>query len=201
MQHLPSTAASAKAAASPRFEFTKIMLLAIVAACVYGVIHDLITAHLFPPYFWIYHVDPFDHTSTPTYVYALYFGVAATWWVGAGLGILLGMAARAPFAPPLSWRNLVLPVLGVQLATGSVALVEGLRGAAWAADPANAAALTEDANFYGVWWAHNASYSAGAVAGSLLIIGVVVVRLRAKRKGLMAATATLGETASLTKSR
>src|SRR5438552_16041804 len=90
-------------------ESLKIILLCILAAVVFGILHDLVTAHVCVEYFTIGHPPVFD-TDSPTLL-AFGWGVIATWWVGVLLGIPLALAARAGSRPPRSVRSLARPVL------------------------------------------------------------------------------------------
>jgi hypothetical protein len=58
-------------------ESLKIILLCIVAAIVYGILHDQVTARVCVEYFTIGH-PPIFHTDDPTLL-ALGWGVIATW--------------------------------------------------------------------------------------------------------------------------
>jgi len=66
-------------------EMVKIVLLCIVSAVVYGILHDQVTARACVEYFTIGH-PPVFKTDSPTLL-ALGWGVIATWWVGLLLGI------------------------------------------------------------------------------------------------------------------
>lgn len=78
-------------------ESLKIVVLCVLAAAAYGVIHELVTARICIEYFTILHPAIFPTTS-PTLL-ALGWGILATWWVGAILGVLLALAARAGSRP------------------------------------------------------------------------------------------------------
>ena len=65
----------------------------------YGVAHDLVTAHLSVEYFTVAH--PPIGTDDP-FLLALVWGVLATWWVGVLLGVPLAAAARLGRASPPS---------------------------------------------------------------------------------------------------
>src|SRR5438045_1972073 len=90
----------------------KIVGLCVVGAIVYGIMHDMVTAHLCLPYFTVFHPDLF-HTVNP-WLLALGWGVMATWWMGLFFGILVAAAARSGQLPKLGWRSVVKP-LGVVL--------------------------------------------------------------------------------------
>ena len=88
------------------FEFLKILLLCIAAAIVYGIVHDQFTACICLEYFTVFHPQIFP-TQSPTLL-AIGWGILATWWVGAFLGVLLGIAGEVAlelgaFAAELCW--------------------------------------------------------------------------------------------------
>ena len=64
-------------------EWLKIILLCILAAVVYGILHDQVTARVCVEYFTIGH-PPVFYTDDPTLL-AFGWGVIATWWTGADL--------------------------------------------------------------------------------------------------------------------
>jgi hypothetical protein len=73
----------------------KIITLCIVAAALFGVIHDQVNARICVEYFTIGHPDILGNDSTA--VLGLFWGVAATWWVGLLLGIPLAFVSlRGP---------------------------------------------------------------------------------------------------------
>jgi hypothetical protein len=89
-------------------ESLKICFVSICAAILYGVIHDQITARVCLEYFTVFH-PPIFETQSPTLL-ALGWGVIATWWMGAFLGVLLAIAARVGSRPKLSAVNLLKPI-------------------------------------------------------------------------------------------
>ena len=70
--------------------FLRIVLQCVALAIVYGIVHDVVTAHVCVEYFTIGHPTVIGCTSPV--MLALTWGVLATWWVGLGLGLLLGLA-------------------------------------------------------------------------------------------------------------
>src|SRR5437879_11013019 len=108
-------------------QFAMIVLLAVVGAVGYGIIHDQITTRVCLEYFTIGHPPVFGTTS-PTLL-AFGWGVIATWWVGLPLGLALAVAARAGSRPKRSARSLLRP-MGLLLASMAFcALVSGIVGA------------------------------------------------------------------------
>lgn len=72
--------------------FFSVVLLAVLAAVTYGIVHDQVTVRVSLEYFTIGHPPVFD-TDSPTLL-ALGWGVLATWWVGLPLGFLLATASQ-----------------------------------------------------------------------------------------------------------
>ena len=103
-----------------------IVLLCVAAAVVYGVLHNQVTARVCVEYFTIGH-PPLFYTDSPIRL-AIGWGVIATWWVGLILGILLALAARAGYPPPVPVERLVRPVLRLLLVMGTVAILAGTVG-------------------------------------------------------------------------
>jgi hypothetical protein len=154
-----------------------ITLLGLLGAVLYGIVHDQITVRICLEYFTVFH-PPLVATEDPTLL-GLAWGVAATWWVGLPLGLLLAWAARAGGAPKLDARRLVLPVLvllGVMAASAAVAGVVGFllgRSGLVVVAPRLATSIpaAKHAAFLADLWAHNASYGVGAVGGLVLVVG------------------------------
>jgi hypothetical protein len=168
-------------------ESIKIILLCVVSAVVYGILHDQITARVCVEYFTIGH-PPIFHTDSPTLL-GLGWGVIATWWVGLFLGILAAVAARVGRLPKAGVSELIRP-LAVLLATAAVAaLISGLAGffAAkifgvslpdWVVSDVPAAKLNA---FQADLWAHLASYAIGFLGGFAVCIRLLTVRWRRER--------------------
>ena len=104
----------------------KIILLCVVAAIVYGICHDQVTARVCVEYFTVGHKRIFP-TESPTLL-ALGFGIVATWWVGAILGVAAALASRAGSWPKLEVGHLIRPLaclLTVMAVASILALVTG----------------------------------------------------------------------------
>jgi hypothetical protein len=165
-------------------EAARIVLFSVLAAIVYGVVHDLVTAHICVEYFTIAH-PPLFPTRSPILL-ALGWGVVATWWVGLLLGLGLAAAARLGNRTRLNLADLRRPIVQLMLACGAIALGAGLLGAVLA--EAGAVWLTGDLReliprerhsaFLFALWAHSASYLAGALGGFFVIVRTA--RIRAK---------------------
>jgi len=164
---------------SAHMQSFRIVLTCIVAAVSYGILHDQFTAHICVEYFSVFHPHIFP-TESPVLL-ALGWGVIATWWVGAFLGVLLAVAARAGSGRKIDAIELVRPILKLLLTMGFLAAVAGLtgyilgrRGAiappGWVASVLPSA---RHARFMADWWAHNASYLVGFLGGIALCIATI----------------------------
>ena len=89
-------------------ESLKIVLLCILAAILYGILHDQVTARGCVEYFTIGH-PPIFQTDDPTLI-AFGWGVIATWWMGEILSIPAVLAARVGSWPKFSAANLLRPI-------------------------------------------------------------------------------------------
>jgi H+/Cl- antiporter ClcA len=157
-------------------EFVKIVVTSILAAILYGILHDQITARICVEYFTIGH-PPVFHTDSPTLL-GLGWGVIATWWVGFFLGIPLAYASRRGQWPKLTARQLIRPLAKLLIVMALLALIAGCTGCVLtrreiialpdfvveAIPPNHRLAFVAD------WWSHSMSYLAGFVGGVVLII-------------------------------
>jgi hypothetical protein len=147
-------------------ESLKIVVTCIAAAVLYGVIHDQFTARICLEYFTVFH-PPVFATQSPTLL-GLGWGIIATWWVGAILGVLLAVSARAGSRPKLSVGTLAKPIGKLLLVMAGCAFLSGLTGYLWARQQG---AIAPPAAFMADWWAHNASYAVGFFGGIFLCVG------------------------------
>jgi hypothetical protein len=166
-------------------EFAKITLLSLLATIAYGILHDQVTAHLCVEYFTIAH-PPLIPTDSPFWL-AIAWGIAATWWVGLLLGLLLALVARVGSWPKLSVRRIRRPVLILLIGMAVCALLAGIIGAqraqrgsvalaeGWGIPPDKQVAFMADA------WAHLASYGSGILGGLVLAAWAVARRWRLER--------------------
>ena len=155
-----------------------IVLLAVVACIVYGIVHDQITARICVEYFTIGHAIIIP-TEDPT-ILGLLWGVIATWWVGVMLGVPLACVARWGSQPRKTASELVRPMGLLMLVNGIFALCAGTVGYLLARNDwvyltgPIAERVPEDRHvtFLTDLWAHNASYLGGFIGGILLMIWV-----------------------------
>jgi hypothetical protein len=155
-----------------------IVVLSILAAVSYGILHDQITARICIEYFTIAHPQVLAvPTDSPT-VLGFVWGILATWWVGLALGLPLAFAARAGHRPKKSVRDLLGPLITLMAISGTLALVAGVLGYAAASIGwfelrgilANRIPRSQHARFIADLFAHSMSYAAGSIGGIVLII-------------------------------
>lgn len=165
-------------------EFLKIIALTIIAAIVYGVLHDQVTARVCVEYFTVAHPPLFGGLTSPTLL-AFAWGVIATWWAGAYVGVPLAIVSRYGAWPKLSARDLVRPLAVLFLAMAISALTYGVWGWRHAiADAHLRASVGEFVStdrapaFVADWFAHSASYTVGFVGGAALWLCAIVTRWR-----------------------
>jgi hypothetical protein len=147
----------------------KIWGLAIAAAVLYGIAQDQVTARVCVEYFTMGH-PPVFRTTSPTLL-AFGWGIIASWWMGAILGIPLAISAQAGSLPPLSARDLIKPLGILLLIMAFGATVAGVAGFSSAGllkelrvfpirlSPDRYAAFSADA------FAHQAAYTIGFFGG------------------------------------
>ncbi|MFZ1741328.1 MAG: hypothetical protein WAT93_00650 [Pontixanthobacter sp.] len=167
-----------------KFQFVRIVLFAVFAAVIYGILHDLVTAHLSLEYFTIAHPPlPLPQTSLAM---ALAWGVIATWWFGAILGIALGFAAQIGKAPKIDFAELKRPIILLMVASGvcaALAMVIGALlfqlGVIWVGPMLeNAIPSEKHQAFLAAAWAHSASYLIGGIGGLFLVARTALRRYR-----------------------
>jgi hypothetical protein len=158
-------------------ESLKIVLVCVGAAILYGIVHDQFTARICVEYFTVFHPPVFP-TQSPTLL-GVGWGIIATWWVGAILGVLLAVSVRVGSRPKLGVGVLLNPIGKLLVVMAGSAFLFGLTGyllARWAmiAPPAwivASLAPSARARFMADWWAHNTSYAVGLFGGIVLCIG------------------------------
>ncbi|MHB1034354.1 MAG: hypothetical protein ACYC35_04240 [Pirellulales bacterium] len=163
---------------------TKIILLCTVAAVVYGIVHDQITARVCIEYFTIAH-PPLFRTTSPTLL-AVCWGIVATFWVGLLLGVVLvqvSQSAGAPGVPIARIGALVAALLVTMAMAASLAGILGfeLSRRSHIAIPAYLARVILESRhdrFMAVWFAHGASYLVGLAGSALLIFRIWTERGR-----------------------
>ncbi len=160
----------------------KIILLCILAAVTYGILHDQVTARVCVEYFTIGH-PPVFNTDSPTLL-ALGWAIIATWWVGLPLGILAAIACRAGPWPKTDAKVLLRPLCTLTVAMGIISLLAGLAGyhiaeagLVWLLEPLQSRIPEPKRSaFIADLWAHVAGYAGGFLGGVADCIRVLVGR-------------------------
>lgn len=155
-----------------------IVVLSILACITYGIIHDQITARICVEYFTIGHPRIIP-TEDPT-ILGLVWGIVATWWVGAMIGVPLATIARIGSRPKKTAVSLLQPMAILFASSALLAVLAGLTGYVaasmgwvWLIGPiAENVPQEKHVSFLVDLWAHSASYLGGFVGGILLVIWV-----------------------------
>ncbi|HEX8834054.1 MAG TPA: hypothetical protein VF719_07625 [Abditibacteriaceae bacterium] len=163
----------------------KIVALNTLAAIVYGILHDQITARICVEYFTVAHAPLFVTDSVT--LLALFWGVIATWWLGLFSGVLLAIAARVGPLPKLTAMQLVKPIGALMLASATLALCAGVTAYVLATQGGIELSSTwqgvipphKHAAFLADAWAHNTSYLVGSLGSLILIAHTISRRIRA----------------------
>jgi len=164
-------------------EAFKIAVTCVIAAVLYGTIHDQFTARVCIEYFTIFH-PPIFHTQSPPLL-GIGRGFLATWWVGVFFAVPMILAARAGAKPALRASELLRPIASLLAVMAASALLFGVIGYVLARNGVLATDwLTFTASralryrFMADWWAHTASYGTAFVGGVVLCVMTYRRRLR-----------------------
>jgi hypothetical protein len=164
-------------------EALKIAALCIIAAIVYGIVHDQITARICVEYFTIFH-PPVFNTQSPTLL-GIGWGVVATWWVGTFFAVPLIFAARAGKHPPLDASEVLPSIVRLLAAMAAIAALSGITGYVLARQgvlSTNWLSFTDSPakryKFIADLWAHTASYATAFVGGIVVCVMTYRKRLR-----------------------
>ena len=158
---------------------TIIILSEIGFAIVYGILHDLVTAHVCVEYFTEFH--PRILESKSPVVMALLWGLIATWWVGAIGGGLLSLAATLGSWPMLSTKRVLLAVLKSLAFTLSTAMI--VLALTFAFKIYVFPRSGDDPAFFAVLATHTFSYAANFIAIVVLCIRIPWLRARLRVEG------------------
>jgi hypothetical protein len=150
-------------------EYVKIIIVSIFAACVYGIAHDLVTAHICIAYF----LPPTHPVIVPTdspIILALIWGIVATWWVGLFLGVFLAFVCRIGQKPKLTIKNIMLPVFCLLVLLYVISMLLGAIGYVVALGILPLFSMENiHASFIFNLVAHNSAYLLGTIGGVMLM--------------------------------
>jgi len=159
----------------PSMEALKIAVVCVIAAVLYGIVHDQFTARICVEYFTIFH-PPLFHTQSPTLL-GIGWGIVATWWVGAFFAVPIILAARTGRRPPLPASEVLPSIAFLLVFMAGIAALSGITGYVLARNgvldtdwlPFSFSPTTRY-RFMADWSAHTASYAAAFVGGVVLCI-------------------------------
>ena len=167
-------------------EALKIAATCVIAAVLYGIIHDQFTARICIEYFTVFH-PPIFQTQSPTLL-GIGWGFLATWWVGVFFAVPMILAARADSKPALRASELLRPIASLLAVMAAIALLFGMIGYVLARNGVLATDwLTFTASpalryrFMADWCAHTASYGAAFVGGVVLCVMTYRRRFRLRQ--------------------
>jgi hypothetical protein len=163
----------------------KIIISVFCMAISYGIIHDMITAHLCVEYFTIGH--PRIIKSESPILLALTWGFIATWWVALPMGLLIAGFNQFGKKPSLEYAEVLHLILKLILIMFGIALLSGIVG--YVLTELNIIKLiprlaeqmdsTKHSKFLSAGWAHAASYLSGVI-GTMIICRIIFKKRRGK---------------------
>ncbi|MFI5204037.1 MAG: hypothetical protein ACHQF2_06025 [Flavobacteriales bacterium] len=159
----------------------KIIFFSVLMAIMYGILHDMVTAHICVEYFTIGHPKIIESESP--FVLALTWGTIATWWVGLPMGILIALFSRLGKRPKLELAPVMKLVFKLMSVMFVLALLAGIIGFILAENSmihlishlAERMGESVHTNFLAVAWAHMASYISGII-GTFVLCRIIYVR-------------------------
>lgn len=164
-------------------DWLKIVAFSVASAVFYGILHDMVTAHVAVEYFTIAHPPVFP-TTQPFWL-AIGWGIIATWWMGLTLGIILACSAQLGARPKLGLDKLRPRIFALLATMAGSALLAGLLGTSIQALGYNAIGFWSEeispdrqARFAFAIWAHTTSYVVGGLGGLVLCGNVIRERRR-----------------------
>lgn len=166
----------------------KTILLCLFVAIAFGIVHDLVTANICVEYFTIGHPKVIE-SQNPIFL-ALVWGILATWWVGAILGILVLIFNNIGKAPKVSFSIIKRYVIRLLLILPFTSLLAGLIGYILAlsgtihfiGELARDVSIKKQPAFLAVGWAHASSYIVGFIGGIIICMKIWMQRIYPARK-------------------
>ena len=183
--------------------YCAIIILAVVAAAIYGIVHNQISYTVSPEYFTKFKFEQFglENPAVPERIRASMVGFLASWWMGIPIGILVGLAG---FVHPNARRMFQVSLWSIAVVVGFT-LLFGLCGLfyGWLQTASIDRAAYQEwyipdnvinlRRFLCAGYMHNASYLGGVVAILPAWTFHLVVRFRKNRpttKNQLAASPT-----------
>lgn len=163
----------------------KIILSTFLLAISYGIIHDLVTAHLCLEYFTKGHPKLIESESP--ILLACTWGFVATWWLALPMGLLISFFNQFGHYPPLGFTEIFHLLKNLALFMFLFVFLSGILG--FLLSELNVIFLISDlsqqihpskhSKFLAAGFAHGSSYVSGII-GSLVICKLI----SSKRKNL-----------------
>ena len=157
----------------------------MIAAVLFGIVHDQITTRICLEYFTIGHPKVINSES-PTLL-AFTWGVLATWWVGVILGLPLALCSRVGSWPKFTYKDQVRPLIYMLAIMLFCALLVGaiIHLSTHSLPPGNFTEILGPRispevqnSFIVVWAMHLTSYAAGFIGGITLMVRTIIIRKR-----------------------
>lgn len=169
--------------------FLLIVGVAIVIAAIYGVGHDQVTYSISPEYYTKYKFIQFNladsgaaqHMTEPRSAVVI-VGVKACWWMGAIIGVILGLFSLL-FPDTDRMFQYAIQALGIVVLVAILSAVIGyqyghgtlaVRGVSWWIPPN----VADRAAFITAGTIHNASYLGGVIG---LLAGIIFLLIKNAR--------------------
>lgn len=162
----------------------KIIFLCMVAAMLFGIVHNQFSVRISTEYFTIGHRALISSTS-PTLM-GIAWGVHPNWWVGLSMGVLLAIAGRAGKWPKRNARSYVKPFLLLFLISGVASATAGILGYRMAGNGTlglyeplfSAVPAAGHAAYISALWMHTASYTVATMGALIMSLLVFTGRMR-----------------------
>jgi hypothetical protein len=172
-------------------ETLKIIAGSTTAALMYGVVHDQITIRICPEYFTAFHPSIFP-TQSLTLI-GIGWGIIASAPLGAALGILFAVCARAGDHPKLSLSELSSFIYRLLTIMTLSAVTFGTLGYLFGHMPVGESFLARmsplirekipvnaEHRFVADWWAHIASYASALLGSLICLVFIYLKRMRSQ---------------------
>ena len=161
---------------NPLVRFLVTVIGSIAIACLLGIALDLVTANVAVDYFLVHH--PRIVASKSPWVLAIVWGVAASWWFGAIVGLLIATInhVRSKSLPPiriLKWGMIAAAILWIVMI---VILVAVLMISSTIPVDKRPATFEYDRRLVAVAMAHQYEYLFATIAATIL--GLMTWRVR-----------------------
>lgn len=162
----------------------KIIISTFFLAIVYGILHDMVTAHLSVEYFTIGHPKIIESESPV--ILALTWGVVATWWLALPMGALIALVNHIGKKPSLTFSEVFSLIIRLVFIMFSMALLGGLIGyfltesgvIYLASHLSEKIEISKHSKFLAAGWAHVFSYISSIIG--TVVLCIIIIKRRKK---------------------